>query len=76
MEPTFALGYYEDIYTNKIYYLEGNKGSRFMTIIELEKNDDRYDLYNIVVKQNKGIKVEAPVFFSWLKNITEELALT
>ncbi|HAR63488.1 MAG: hypothetical protein DKM50_09340 [Candidatus Margulisiibacteriota bacterium] len=74
VKPTFALGYYEDIYTDKIYYLEGNKGSKYITIVELEKNDERYDLYNIVVRKEKGLKLEVEQFFSRLKKITEDLS--
>lgn len=75
LKPTFALGYYEDLYSGKIYYLEGTRGSTYITSIELEKEDTRYNLNDILVRKEKAKRLEAAPFLAWLGKTVQELAL-
>lgn len=75
LNACFALGYYEDLYSGKIHYLAGTQGSPYITAIELEKDDNRYNLSDIVVHSENARKIRATLFLDWLKKTTLELTL-
>lgn len=77
LEETFSLGYLEDFYTQKIFYLEGRKSSKSIAAIEIEKdrdNQERYNLFDIVVDKEKAVLIDVREFFLWLKSTVFELS--
>lgn len=68
-QKTFAIGYLEDFITNKIFFIQGDSLSEKVTLIELNKDDKKYDLSNIVVHTENAVKIKVIDFFEWLKKM-------